>query len=289
MDGGLIGIGGSPGSSVFVKCGITAAEPRREAVDGSYRLTLDKGNQGQDGPDMAIVGNLEKENGQRPGQYEWKSYRCRAMAVPGQDGKVYLSFGIDSGFEGLSCYYLDSADIAWEEAQPLSRGAAIQTLWESLGRPTGEAEPFPDTAKDAPYAAALAWARSLGIARGYADGSFRPEESLSRQQALPLLYRATGSPEVFWAPLPAPFRGPCSGRCSPRHKRKPPGERPNRPLPRRFSGDGTAAQAQGRPAEGTENSGENGTGLASSERYRSGENGANTGVRCGNASVTALP
>ena len=200
VDGGLIGIGGSPGSSVFVKCGITAAEPRREAVDGSYRLTLDKGNQGQDGPDMAIVGNLEKENGQRPGQYEWKSYRCRAMAVPGQDGKVYLSFGIDSGFEGLSCYYLDSVDIAWEEAQPLSRGAAIQTLWESLGRPTGEAEPFPDTAKDAPYAAALAWARSLGIARGYADGSFRPEESLSRQQALPLLYRATGSPEVFWAP-----------------------------------------------------------------------------------------
>ena len=200
MDGGLIGIGGSPGSSVFVKCGITAAEPRREAVDGSYRLTLDKGNQGQDGPDMAIVGNLEKENGQRPGQYEWKSYRCRAMAVPGQDGKVYLSFGIDSGFEGLSCYYLDSADIAWEKAQPLSRGAAIQTLCESLGRPTGEAEPFPDTAKDAPYAAALAWARSLGIARGYADGSFRPEESLSRQQALSLLYRATGSPEVFWAP-----------------------------------------------------------------------------------------
>ena len=59
---------------------------------------------------------------------------------------------------------------------------------------------FPDTAKDAPYAAALAWARSLGIARGYADGSFRPEESLSWQQALSLLYRATGSPEVFWAP-----------------------------------------------------------------------------------------
>ena len=71
---------------------------------------------------MAIVGNLEKENGQRPGQYEWKSYRCRAMAVPGQDGKVYLSFGIDSGFERLSCYYLDSVDIAWEETQPLSRG-----------------------------------------------------------------------------------------------------------------------------------------------------------------------
>ena len=41
VDGGLIGIGGSPGSSVFFKCGITAAEPRREVVDGSYRLTLD--------------------------------------------------------------------------------------------------------------------------------------------------------------------------------------------------------------------------------------------------------
>ena len=196
VDGGLIGIGGSPGSSVFFKCGITAAEPRREVADGYYRLTLDKGNQGQDGPDMALIGNLEKVGAKAPGQYEWKTLTCRLSAAPDALGRAYLSFGIDSGFEGLSRYYVESIDVSWGIAQPLTRAAAIQALWEAKGRPAGEAPPFPDAA-DTP---ALAWARSQGVALGYADGSFRPEEALSFQQALLLLYRAAGSPEVYWAP-----------------------------------------------------------------------------------------
>ena len=196
VDGGLVGIGGSPGSSVFFKCGITAAKPRREVVDGSYRLTLDKGNQGQDGPDMALIGNLEKDDAKAPGQYEWKTLTCRLSAAPDALGRAYLSFGIDSGFEGLSRYYVESIDISWDIDQPLTRAAAIQALWEAKGRPAGEAPPFPDAA-DTPV---LAWARSQGITLGYADGSFRPEEALSFQQALLLLYRAAGSPEVYWAP-----------------------------------------------------------------------------------------
>lgn len=112
VDGGLVGIGGSPGSSVFFKCGITAAKPRREVVDGSYRLTLGKGNQGQDGPDMALIGNLEKDDAKAPGQYEWKTLTCRLSAAPDALGRAYLSFGIDSGFEGLSRYYVESIDIS---------------------------------------------------------------------------------------------------------------------------------------------------------------------------------
>ena len=196
VDGGLVGIGGSPGSSVFFKCGVTAAEPRREVVDGYYRLTLDKGNQGQDGPDMALIGNLEKVDAKAPGQYEWKTLTCRLSAAPDTLGRAYLSFGIDSGFEGRSRGSVESVDVSWDIAQPLTRAAAIQALWEAIGRPAGEARPFPDAA-DTP---ALAWARSQGVALGYADGSFRPEEALSFQQALLLLYRAAGSPEVHWAP-----------------------------------------------------------------------------------------
>lgn len=121
---------------------------------------------------------------------------CRLSAAPDALGRAYLSFGIDSGFEGLSRYYVESIDISWDIDQPLTRAAAIQALWEAKGRPAGEAPPFPDAA-DTP---ALAWARSQGITLGYADGSFRPEEALSFQQALLLLYRAAGSPEVYWAP-----------------------------------------------------------------------------------------
>lgn len=48
--GGLIGVGGSPGSSVFVKGGITANEPKSIADDmQQHRLNIDKGNQGAGG------------------------------------------------------------------------------------------------------------------------------------------------------------------------------------------------------------------------------------------------
>lgn len=186
VDGGLVGIGGSPGSSVFFKCGITAAEPRREVVDGSYRLTLDKGNQGQDGPDMALIGNLEKDDAKAPGQHEWKTLTCRLSAAPDALGRAYLSFGIDSGFEGLSRYYVESIDISWDIDQPLTRAAAIQALWEAKGRPAGEAPPFPASRPRRRAPPPGPWTRSSSV---------------------------SGSS----APPPPPSRRPSSARRSPAH------------------------------------------------------------------------
>lgn len=68
VDGGMIGVGGSPGASVYVKGGIAMEKPERVQDGlGYYRLDLDKGNQGQGGTDLTLLGNLEKRRPCGPG------------------------------------------------------------------------------------------------------------------------------------------------------------------------------------------------------------------------------
>lgn len=60
---GLMGIGGSPGESVFVKAGATTDEP--EVVtdrDGWLRVNIDKGNQASEGEDMINLGTIANPN-----------------------------------------------------------------------------------------------------------------------------------------------------------------------------------------------------------------------------------
>ena len=56
---GLVGIGGSPGESVYVKAGVSAVEPLVEEDDAGYlRMNVDKGNQATEGEDMINLGNV---------------------------------------------------------------------------------------------------------------------------------------------------------------------------------------------------------------------------------------
>ena len=48
---------------------------------------------------------------------------------------------------------------------------------------------FSDVSQQADYAEAVRWAAAMGIAQGYPDGAFRPEEAISRQEMAVFLYR----------------------------------------------------------------------------------------------------
>ena len=116
VEGGMIGVGGSPGSSVYVKGGITAKRPQRSTNElNNYRLNIDKGNQGAGGRDMLLLGNLEKEDEQHPGEYEWKDFKFAMQVRANRNGSVYLILGTDSGFEATSSYYLDDISVSWTE------------------------------------------------------------------------------------------------------------------------------------------------------------------------------
>lgn len=205
VDGGMIGVGGSPEASVYVKGGVAMERPERVQDELSYyRLNLDKGNQGLGGVDLALLGNLEKEKTVRSGEYEWKGFSFDARARADAEGRLWLMLGTDSGFEAVSSYYLDDIALTWtEEADELiSRGGAIRRMYDDL-RPAGEDAPdFTDVGEGSPYWDALGWAQKNGLVSGYGGGVFGPEDPLTVEQAAVLLYRYAGSPSVEWGGVP---------------------------------------------------------------------------------------
>ena len=71
----------------------------------------------------------------------------------------------------------------------------VSVLWRIAGKPdytnTGRA-PFTDSEPNSWYAAALNWAVENKIVAGYDDGTFRPKDSITREQIAAFLYRFAG-------------------------------------------------------------------------------------------------
>ena len=78
----------------------------------------------------------------------------------------------------------------------LSRGMLAQVLYNLQGRPASESATFSDVPLNAWYAQAASWASEAGIFAGYGDGSFGPEDPITREQLAVALYRYAGAPET---------------------------------------------------------------------------------------------
>ena len=109
---GQVGIGGSPGESVYIKAGATPVEPVKQLnQDDFYELNIDKGNQSQGGSAMVVLGNFA--NGTEENVYTLKtltnSFPFRARA--NSEGRLWLIVGTDSGFEGTTTIYYDEIEI----------------------------------------------------------------------------------------------------------------------------------------------------------------------------------
>ena len=75
------------------------------------------------------------------------------------------------------------------------RGMVVTLLYRIAGCPAVEGTlEFSDVDPDRYYAKAVLWAQETGIAKGYGDGTFRPNEPVTREQRAVFLYRsAAGS------------------------------------------------------------------------------------------------
>ena len=71
----------------------------------------------------------------------------------------------------------------------LTRGMLVQILYNLEGKPKGTAANFSDVQADTWYAEAVGWAASNKVVTGYADGTFRPNAAVTREQAAAILYR----------------------------------------------------------------------------------------------------
>ncbi|MEA4895083.1 MAG: S-layer homology domain-containing protein [Oscillospiraceae bacterium] len=107
------GIGGSPSDSVYVKAGVLSVEPKFEKdATGVLRFcNIDIGRQSQSGKDAVVVGDMARQDGKSDNSFVWKEFSARISAVSDANGCIFLLIGTDSGFEGLTEYYLDGISV----------------------------------------------------------------------------------------------------------------------------------------------------------------------------------
>ena len=70
-----------------------------------------------------------------------------------------------------------------------TRGQIVTILWRLEGSPKVDAAGFTDVASGLYYTDAVAWAAANGIVTGYADGSFKSNAPITREQMATILYR----------------------------------------------------------------------------------------------------
>ena len=116
---GLVGIGGSPGESVYVKAGASTNEPAAEIdIEGWWRLTADKGNQAQGGDDAVVIGTPANPNID-PETADGATYELMTLDTSGlnltattdDSGTLWVFVGTDSGFEGATTLYYNTIDV----------------------------------------------------------------------------------------------------------------------------------------------------------------------------------
>ena len=79
---------------------------------------------------------------------------------------------------------------AFQPGGDTTRAQLVTILWRQEGCPAVKGEiGFRDVRDGAWYADAVRWAAVEGIVRGYGDGRFAPDDTVSREQMVTVLYR----------------------------------------------------------------------------------------------------
>lgn len=209
VESDLVGVGGAPGESVAVKCGITPTEPMAMVVENGalryYRMNIDTGKQGNSGKDMVVVGDMAKTENKRPGEYEFKEFQAEFDVAANIRGEVFLIIGTDSGFEATTSYYLDDISVSWEDIpQPaVTRAEAAQMLFDVADRPNADVAdcPFKDVDATASYAEAVVWVQQNGYLAGYENGLFGPDDTMTVEEAMVMIYSFFGNPSIDSKPV----------------------------------------------------------------------------------------
>jgi hypothetical protein len=107
---GCIGVGGSPGESVWVILAASTAEPLTVFNGSDYRVNLQRGNQGQGGSQGIVLGTIANDV-PNCGARQWRTKQLSSAepatlgVVADERGDAWVLLGIDSGFEAFSRIY----------------------------------------------------------------------------------------------------------------------------------------------------------------------------------------
>ena len=79
----------------------------------------------------------------------------------------------------------------------IERGAMAAFMFRLAGSPEftpPATSPFRDVPTTHQFYKEITWMRSVGITTGYPDGTFRPDDAISREAMAAFMYRAAGTP-----------------------------------------------------------------------------------------------
>ena len=101
-----VGVGGSPGESVWIKAGATTEEPLPVEDDmGYYRMNIDKGGQSQGGSDMFVLGDFSNDTDLQVYSLKTVTNDQSFRVTSNNLGEVWMIFGTDSGFEATTTIF----------------------------------------------------------------------------------------------------------------------------------------------------------------------------------------
>ena len=95
-----------------------------------------------------------------------------------------------------------TSETTFSPDQSMSRGMLATVLYSLEGRPDQTltmqdlTDGYSDVSGDAWYADGIAWAVENGIANGYGNGTFGPNDSITREQLAVMLWKYAGSPKA---------------------------------------------------------------------------------------------
>lgn len=109
---GTMGVGGSPGDSVYLKAGATTVEPKKEKDSKNYyRMNIDKSNQSQSGEDMVVIGDFSNDTDQAVYTLKTVTNESPFGVSTDETGSLWIIIGTDSGFEATTTIYYNSVNL----------------------------------------------------------------------------------------------------------------------------------------------------------------------------------
>ena len=112
------GVGGAPGTGVYIKAGASVEEPVSVAsTQDHYEMNMDKGNQSMGGTNASVLGHFGNDNQCENVSYVLKTldnFAAPLEIIADGNGSVWIIVGTDSGFESTTAIYLNSFSITFK-------------------------------------------------------------------------------------------------------------------------------------------------------------------------------
>lgn len=162
---------------------LTDAEVDRLATEGTVLISYESTSEGVNAWAFPIVAG----DGSGP-QF--------ADVVPGQPFYDEIRWLADNGYSNGSTV---GDQVMFYPASPMSRQAMAAFIYrfsEADWTPAPGTQTFPDVSPSNEFYVEIEWMAELGLAEGYADGTYGPTRPVSRQAMAAFLHRLAGSPAV---------------------------------------------------------------------------------------------